>query len=338
VLSFRRAVLKFQPLLQESQIDLTVYFIAATSSIGFGVFVQEPSTLPSAINLASFDRVMLANKLFLVASLSLVTLGGGWPIKSSYGLSASNQVELTDVKIFGGYLPSLPNGTTVLHAAAESGDDMLLEFLLVEIPKMFDADIKLAINTKDNNGVTALHLASGNGHSSVVQRLLKAGASLEIRQTKIDPLSGKSRGTPLHLAAISGHEDVVRLLLEAGADIEARNAWFRTPLQMATRFGHNGAAKELLKHGADIEARGETGETALHIAVERNLYKMVELLLDAGADMKARGLRGTPMDLAMALCRTRIAKLLRHRMEHGYGFGAKGPALEGRINSKQLST
>ena len=60
---------------------------------------------------------------------------------------------------------------------------------------------------------TALQAASSEGHYQVVQRLLEAGADMNVG-------SGCLR-TPLVRAAIYGHEQIVQCLLEAGAILKA---------------------------------------------------------------------------------------------------------------------
>jgi ankyrin repeat protein len=56
----------------------------------------------------------------------------------------------------------------------------------------------------------ALHLAARNGHTAVIEALLKAGAD-------INALEG-SHSTALMYAAYYGRIDVVKILLEHGAD------------------------------------------------------------------------------------------------------------------------
>lgn len=60
----------------------------------------------------------------------------------------------------------------------------------------------------DQQGTTALWLASKQGHLSAVAFLLEAKASTENRQ-----LPGGVKDSPLHQAAFAGHWEVVNTLL-----------------------------------------------------------------------------------------------------------------------------
>lgn len=63
--------------------------------------------------------------------------------------------------------------------------------------------------------MTALHLASKEGYTNVVDELLKRGADFGA--------STKKGNTPLHTACLSGHFDVVYLLLNAGANVNRQS-------------------------------------------------------------------------------------------------------------------
>ncbi|XP_059809511.1 ankyrin repeat domain-containing protein 54-like isoform X3 [Hypanus sabinus] len=77
----------------------------------------------------------------------------------------------------------------------------------------------------DDKGRTALHFASCNGNSSIVQLLLDHGA---------DPNQKDGLGnTPLHLAACTNHVPVITTLLRGGARVDALDRAGRTPLHLA---------------------------------------------------------------------------------------------------------
>ena len=66
---------------------------------------------------------------------------------------------------------------------------------------------KVDVNAKANDGDTALHIATWEGHEEVVRLLL---------EHKVDVNTNDGNGrTALCLAADQGHKAVVRLLLDA---------------------------------------------------------------------------------------------------------------------------
>lgn len=74
---------------------------------------------------------------------------------------------------------------------------------------------------------TCLHLASRNGHKSVVDVLLAAGVCVNLLTPS---------GTALHEAALCGKESVVRTLLRAGIDLSATDSEGRTALDILREF------------------------------------------------------------------------------------------------------
>jgi len=76
-------------------------------------------------------------------------------------------------------------------------------------------DVNKAVDIDNNQGVTALHLAARNGHENIVNVLIAAGANISATMT-----TGEIAGlTALHLAVEGGHLNVMDALLSAGSDV-----------------------------------------------------------------------------------------------------------------------
>uniref|UniRef100_A0A8C7XWA8 Uncharacterized protein n=1 Tax=Oryzias sinensis TaxID=183150 RepID=A0A8C7XWA8_9TELE len=102
----------------------------------------------------------------------------------------------------------------------------------------------ISVNMEDYAGWTALHEAAAMGHVSVVEELLKAGATTNARCRGV---------TPLHDAVCAGHHQVVKLLLEGGSNPRDRNGGGVSALEMAD----DEEMKELLLTFTAAPAKGE---------------------------------------------------------------------------------
>jgi hypothetical protein len=130
--------------------------------------------------------------------------------------------------------------------------------------------------------MTALHLASFNGHEPEVEFLLSLGGK--------DINSTDDRGTyPVISASLNGHGKVVQLLLEKGAEINAQGGEYGNALQAASSRGHDKIVQLLLEKGAEINAQGGKYGNALQAASSRGHDQIVQLLLENGADANAQG-------------------------------------------------
>lgn len=158
-----------------------------------------------------------------------------------------------------------------LHFAAANGNVAAARVLL---EAGFDVD------SKTENGTTALGLAARFGHPEMTRLLLEAGASVDAPKSGVE--------TPLYAAAAAGSLDVCRLLLEASATVDGVN---KTPLRVAVANGHRGVAKLLLDRGANpLGTLPTTPEdrvvvTPLGLAVQGDDERLVEILIEAGLDV-----------------------------------------------------
>lgn len=108
------------------------------------------------------------------------------------------------------------------------------------------------INTRTEEGRTALHLAASNGHVSTLQFLLQKGANFN--------LVDNNRYTALRLAAENGHLNAVKLLLAMGADLNEEFHQLGATLKSITKNGHDTVANLLAWHFFGLEVMGKPCE------------------------------------------------------------------------------
>jgi ankyrin repeat protein len=204
---------------------------------------------------------------------------------------------------------------------------------LARVNELLEADPALA-NSRNENGVSAVLLATYYGRDQIAEALLERGVALDIfeasavgraeRVAKIlserpDLVNEYAEDgfTPLGLASFFCHGTVARLLIERGADVNAasNNTQRVAPLHSATSRRQTLIAEALLAHGADANARQQAGVTPLHQAAHNGHAEMVRLLLAHGADVHARMDDGqTPLSMALETGNQEAIELLR---EHG---------------------
>jgi ankyrin repeat protein len=102
---------------------------------------------------------------------------------------------------------SIPKTSAASISVKHSSDYSALLYILCQ------PDI--AVDEKDNMGLTPLHWAAQQGDEVSVEVLLKFGANPNV----VDP----NALTALHWAASGGNRSCISQLLEAGADVRAMN-------------------------------------------------------------------------------------------------------------------
>ena len=168
------------------------------------------------------------------------------------------------------------------------------------------------LEERDDNGNTPLYNATIFDNTSLMKKLIDAGANINSKNRR--------EQTPLHRAA--GHKKIetVRLLVSEGASLESKDKFGYTPLHRAVYYGKGDVIKYLIESGADVNAVTKRGSSVfalainvwsyikldrmlkdakvncgtpkheafpLHDAMDDSEYKIFSLLIDAGADVNA---------------------------------------------------
>ncbi|KAF8086972.1 hypothetical protein N665_0607s0032 [Sinapis alba] len=157
------------------------------------------------------------------------------------------------------------------------------------------------------NGFDPFHVAAKQGHLEVLKKLLETFPNLAMT-------TDLSCTTALHTAATQGHIDVVNLLLETDSNLAkiAKNNG-KTSLHSAARMGHVEVVKSLIGNDPSIGFRTDKkGQTALHMAVKgQNDGIVVELVKPDVAVLSVEDNKGnTPLHIATNKGRVKIVQCL----------------------------
>lgn len=180
------------------------------------------------------------------------------------------------------------------------------------------------LEAKDNFGWTALMFAAFNGHLEVVQALILAHANLEAKNNDSQ--------TALMFAANNGHLEVVQILIDAHVNLEkkfkTKNSGSWTVLMVAANNGYSGVVQALKQAGANIDAKATDNYnmTALMYAAEDNCCEMVKKLIELGANINEKETNGyTALMIAAEKGNTEAAKeLIAAHVAAHTGFEEKG--------------
>lgn len=203
--------------------------------------------------------------------------------------------------------------STVVHVAAQKGNDVILEAAIEH-----GADVNAADVYKD----TPLHEAGSFNNVGAIDVLVDAGANMAARNG--------SGCTPLHHAAIDVRLEASRYLLGHGADVNSQNKNNETPLYYAAcSAGTQGAAELvdiLLRSGADETIADGDGVEAAEVVgswveeedrLAEDVERVRRLLAHAQADRTWR-CRGY-----LVLCRAHLDRL-HHHHHHRYAQDGSG--------------
>ena len=129
------------------------------------------------------------------------------------------------------------------------------------------------IDYPNDQGFTALHMASGFGYTKIVEKLLNHGANIDAKS------EDGSEYTPLMVAVLRYYDQTVQKLVKRGASVEATDKFGNSAIMLAAMKGNFFAVKLLYSYGADLNDRNDLGYNAQFLAKD-NLRFEVEKLID----------------------------------------------------------
>ncbi|XP_076656794.1 L-asparaginase 1 [Halictus rubicundus] len=182
----------------------------------------------------------------------------------------------------------------MLNAAVVARDLAKLEML-----KGYGADI----SQRNTDGRTALHIACCEGDLSVVQCLLRMGASVHIKD--------RFDRTPLTDAVEYDHHDIIKTLMQCGAHLHGSGYLIGEKMCAAASAGNVKRLKSYDYANADFSQKEFSGRTPLHCAALHNKAQTIKFLLEHGVPTDCKDKIGqTPLDLAMAAGSAEAVSLL----------------------------
>ena len=159
------------------------------------------------------------------------------------------------------------------------------------------------VNLQDNNGWTALMKASEHNHISIINMLLQANANPHLK---------KSNGSnALMIASFNGSCAVAELLINKGVDYKYQREDGWNAFMLACQNGHTEIVKLLLKEQVDPNAQDKDGWNAFMLACSIGHTQIVKLLLKEQIDRNVQDKDG--MNAFMLACQkghTQIVELL----------------------------
>ncbi|RYF43926.1 MAG: ankyrin repeat domain-containing protein [Comamonadaceae bacterium] len=165
------------------------------------------------------------------------------------------------------------------------------------------------LNTRDSHGRTPTHVAAFARQREAIRSLAKAGANLDLLE--------HDRYDAVTIAAVADDEETLRTLLALGASArQVTSRYDGTALIAAAHLGHDGVVRQLIAAGAPLDHVNNLHWTAAIEAVVLGdggprHQRALAALIAAGANLKLADRQGmTPLQLARTRGYTAMAGMV----------------------------
>ena len=234
------------------------------------------------------------------------TLNGETPLHLACSAVCCEEIALQVVKFFTleckhDVNMRYSNGTTLLMYLLDHRPAAIIiaHHLIVEC----QCDLSL----KNNDGDTALHIASITCNKEAIRLIIQAGAL----GSHVTSATNKSRDTPLHLACkFGGCKDTVQLLISSQPScLYEINETSHTPLEVAEIYNQRKLIVPLVYAMYDNPAVSRN--TPLHIACHSQCIYLAKMIIDMNFNVTAANIFGdTPLHIATRTGNFKLVKLL----------------------------
>ena len=171
-----------------------------------------------------------------------------------------------------------------VNARTDSGDTPLTLAVINKHDNVVHAllsDSQCLVDSKGQDGYTALHYSCRYGHVDIVRTLVKHKANINAKTDSDD--------TPLTLATRNKHDNVVHALLsDSQCLVDAKGQDGYTALQYSCRYSYVGIVRTLVNHKANVNARTYSGDTPLTLAAINKHDNVVHALSDYNCEVYAK--------------------------------------------------
>ncbi len=152
------------------------------------------------------------------------------------------------------------NGWSELHQAIYNGNEQKISKLIS----------KENITKRSKAGITPLHLAVKMRQQDTVEKLIKAGADVDVQDN-----IGQ---TPLHYALGQRLNKIAKILIKHDADMDLANKYGITPLHQAAYKGDTDMVQYMIDNGATVDIKNKQGSTPCQISYTKQNAGTTSLL------------------------------------------------------------
>jgi len=163
---------------------------------------------------------------------------------------------LLEFPFYGDYMNS--RGERLIHLAARSGVIRAIDAVITDTT---------GIDTRDNQGLTALHFAVMGENHGAGAHLVERGSNVNLRDTE--------GLTPLHIAILREHIKIADLLVSKNAALDACDRKGLAPVHYACALGFLEGVHLLTRSGARLDLPDRTGRTPLDVSDTASMRDLV---------------------------------------------------------------